>query len=79
MGHFGFSYIGLLWLIMLFIPNIFWTRCKPEGYDPRGENKVLAALERIGEAWAPVPLWSFPILTCAPGRHGACGCWLRPS
>ncbi|MFQ7700082.1 MAG: hypothetical protein ACLRL0_02305 [Christensenellaceae bacterium] len=46
MGHFGFSYIGLLWLIMLFIPNIFWTRCKPEGYDPRGENKVLAALER---------------------------------
>ena len=24
--HLGFSYIGLIFLLMLFIPNIIWTR-----------------------------------------------------
>ena len=24
MGHLGFSYIGLIFLLMLFIPNILW-------------------------------------------------------
>lgn len=24
-GHFGFSYVGLLFLLLLFIPNIIWT------------------------------------------------------
>ena len=49
--HFGFSYTGLLLLLMLFIPNLFWTKNKPAGYDqyaPR-ENKVLLCLERAGE------------------------------
>ena len=32
MFHFGFSYEGLLYLLMLFIPNIIWTKYKPEGY-----------------------------------------------
>ena len=49
MGHFGFSYIGLLWLILLWIPNSAWAKRKPEGYDPTDENKVLLILERAGQ------------------------------
>lgn len=50
MGHFGFSYIGLIYLLMLFIPNIIWARNTPQGYTAEQENKFLLAMERIGEA-----------------------------
>jgi hypothetical protein len=33
MGELGFSYIGLIYLLMLFIPNILWTKNKPTDYD----------------------------------------------
>ena len=49
MGHFGFSYIGLLYMLMLQVQNILWVRRKPEGYDPSGENKVLLVFERAGQ------------------------------
>src|SRR5215469_9250405 len=49
MGNFGFSYIGLIYMLMLQIPNIMWARRKPEGYDPSGENKFLLILERAGQ------------------------------
>lgn len=49
-GHFGFSYIGLLFLIMLMVPNIIWTKKQPQGYTAENENKILAILERVGEA-----------------------------
>ena len=26
---FGFSYVGLIWLIMLFVPNLIWTNHMP--------------------------------------------------
>lgn len=50
--NFGFSYIGLIFIVMLLIPNIIWTKHKPEGYDEysKNENKVLLIFERIGEA-----------------------------
>lgn len=48
-GHFGFSYVGLIFLLLLFIPNIIWTRKLPRGYTSEGENKLLALFERIGE------------------------------
>lgn len=48
-GHIGFSYIGVLFLIMLFVPNILWTRKMPEGYTAENENKILQLFERIGE------------------------------
>ena len=48
-GHFGFSYIGLIALLMLFIPNLFWIRQKPADYDDSDENKLLLAFERIGQ------------------------------
>ncbi len=49
--HFGFSYIGLIFLIMLMIPNIIWTKNKPEGYDKYvgNESKILLIFERAGE------------------------------
>lgn len=52
MFHFGFSYVGLLYLLMLFVPNLIWTRHKPEGYEAyeKQENRFLLALERTGEA-----------------------------
>lgn len=51
MIHFGFSYIGLIFLLMLFIPNIIWTRCKPKNYEKYvvNENKILLLFERTGE------------------------------
>ena len=50
LGNFGFSYIGLIYLLMLWIPNSMWAKRKPEGYDPSGESKVLLAFERVGQA-----------------------------
>lgn len=51
MIHFGFSYIGLIFLLMLFIPNIIWTKHKPKDYEKYvvNENKVLLLFEKIGE------------------------------
>ena len=49
--NFGFSYIGLLFLLMLMIPNIIWSKNKPKDYDKyaENENKLLLVFERIGE------------------------------
>lgn len=49
--HFGFSYVGLIFLVMLFVPNIIWAKHQPEGYDryAKNENRILLALERAGE------------------------------
>ncbi len=48
-GHFGFSYTGLIFLLLLFIPNIIWSKKKPQEYTSENENKVLLFLERTGE------------------------------
>ena len=49
--NFGFSYVGLIYLVMLMLPNIVWTKNLPEDYEKYvvNENKVLLAFERIGE------------------------------
>ena len=49
--HFGFSYIGFLFLLMLMIPNIIWSKNKPAYYERyvKNENKILLYCERIGE------------------------------
>lgn len=49
LGHLGFSYVGAVMLLMLFIPNLIWARHKPEGYTSENESKLLLAFERIGE------------------------------
>lgn len=42
MIRFGFSYIGLIFLLMLFFSNIIWTKHKPKDYEKYvvNENKV---------------------------------------
>lgn len=49
--NFGFSYVGLIYLIMLFVPNLFWTNYEPENYDKyvKNENKILKIFEGIGQ------------------------------
>ena len=49
LGNFGFSYVGLIYLLLLWVPNILWARRLPEGYDPSGESKTLLVLERAGQ------------------------------
>jgi hypothetical protein len=49
LGHIGFSYIGLVYLLMLFIPNIIWIKHQPENYDYSNENKILLIFERVGQ------------------------------
>lgn len=48
---FQFSLVGLLFLIMLFAPNILWSKYPPKDYEKysKNENKMLLALERIGQ------------------------------
>ena len=42
MFNLGFSYIGLIYLLMLFLPNIVWTKYKPDHYEEyaKKENKT---------------------------------------
>ncbi len=49
--EFGFSYVGLIYLLMLFIPNIIWSKARPVDYEDlaREENHILLMFERIGE------------------------------
>lgn len=49
-GHLGFSYIGLVYLLMLFIPNIIWSKNQPVDSNNIQENKILLMLERVGQA-----------------------------
>ena len=61
MIHFGFSYIGLLFLLMLIIPNINWNQHKPKDYVRYvgNENKVLLWLEnRPGSCLLHFPYFS---------------------
>ena len=47
----GFSFVGLIFLVMLFTPNIIWTRNKPYDYEKYAgnENRILSVLEQIGQ------------------------------
>ena len=48
-GHLGFSYVGLIYLLMLFIPNIIWSNNQPVGSNDIQENKILLLFERVGQ------------------------------
>ncbi len=47
----GISVVGSVFLLMLFTPNIIWSKNQPAGYEEsaKRENKTLLALERTGE------------------------------
>ena len=72
--QFGFSYVGLVFLFMLMVPNMLWTKHKPKDYEKYvgNENRVLLAFERVGEVlvsaaalvfadfnWKPWSAWSW--------------------
>ncbi len=61
----GISISGIIFLIMLFVPNIIWARRgQPEGYaeQAKKENRVLLTLERIGEVLVSTCLVVFPAI-----------------
>jgi len=50
-GEFGFSFVGLAFLLALFVPNIVWALgARPGGYDASTQNRVLGLVERLGQA-----------------------------
>lgn len=53
MFTFGFSYVGLIYLLMLFVPNMIWTKHRPDGYEQyvQKESRILQTLEKIGEVF----------------------------
>ena len=59
---FGVGYVGIIFLLMLFIPNFLWTKFQPVGYSEyaKKENRILVVLERVGEVGATILL---PIFT----------------
>lgn len=59
---FGVGYVGIIFLLMLFIPNLIWIKFQPIGYAEyaRKENKILGVLEKAGEVGATILL---PIFT----------------
>ncbi|MBR4224045.1 MAG: hypothetical protein IKR73_04485, partial [Oscillospiraceae bacterium] len=46
----GFSYVGLIFLLMVIVPNVLWTKNKPDGYErySANENMVLKIVEHVG-------------------------------
>lgn len=51
MARLGFSRLGALFLLALMVPNLLWTRRKPQSYDPAHEDRRLTLLERAGQVW----------------------------
>lgn len=49
LGTFGFSYVGAVFLLLLFIPNIVWSKHRPEGYSAEGESKIFQIFEMCGQ------------------------------
>lgn len=66
LGHLGFSYVGLIYLLMLFIPNIIWSRNQPIDYDNTQENRILLLLERIGQVCCTCSILIFSDFNIAP-------------
>ena len=61
----GFCVTGLIFLILLMVPNLFWAKGRqPEGYAEaeQKENKILLVFERTGQVLATTSLLVFPAL-----------------
>ena len=66
LGHLGFSYVGLIYLLMLFIPNIIWSKNQSINYDNTQENKILLLFERIGQVCCTCSVLIFSDFNIAP-------------
>lgn len=58
--HLGFSYTGLIYLLMLFIPNIIWTKNQPKDYE-----KYVVNEKKIFCAWRSMNAAGYGILKAA--------------
>lgn len=77
LGHLGFSYVGLIYLLMLFIPNIIWSKNKPIDYSGASENKILLLFERAGQVCCTCSALIFVDFNIAP--FSAWSFWLAAS
>lgn len=59
MGKFGFSYVGLIFLCCLFIPNILYIFFPPKDNTDIENNKALLFFERTGQALCTILLLAF--------------------
>ncbi len=66
MGNWGFSYIGLIYLLMLWIPNSVWAKHQPAGYQAQTEAKSLVLLERIGQVCTTAAVLMFQDFNIKP-------------
>lgn len=67
LGEFGFSFVGAGFLLALFVPNLLWARfALPRGYDASGENRILRALERVGQVLTSAALLLFTDTSTSP-------------
>ena len=73
--QFGFSIVGVVFLAMLFMPNIRWAKNQPLGYDElsRRENKTLLMFERVGQVLATT---SAVVFVCPRGFSFPWFLWL---
>lgn len=77
--HFGFSYVGLVYLVMLILPNVLWTKNQPQDYEKYvgNENRVLLGLERMGEMLVSCEVLIFSDFNIQPWSHWSW--WLAAS
>ena len=59
MGTLGFSYIGLIFLLCLFVPNSFYSFNLPVDSLKVNENKILLAFEKAGQVLCTIFLIIF--------------------
>ncbi len=74
--HFGFSYVGLIYIIMLTVPNLIWAKYKPKDYEKyaSNENRILGAFERIGEVLVTTIVLIFSDFNVRP--ESFCDSWI---
>jgi hypothetical protein len=77
LGHLGFSYIGLIYLLMLWIPNSIWSKNKPIDHNPGQENKILLLFERVGQVCCTCSILIFSDFNI--GAISAWSLWLTAS
>lgn len=73
LGHFGFSYVGVLYLLMLFLPNIIWIKISRKDIPLKGKIVFWVYLKIPGRCWQYVLRSFFLILTSGRNFHGYCG------
>lgn len=66
--NFGFSYVGLIYLVMLMTPNLIWTKHQPKDYEKYvgNENRALLGLERVGEVFVSCAVLIFSDFNIKP-------------